>query len=241
MSSEFEQAGETYQLLDRLPIAALIVNDHGRYVYANAAACELLGRSPSEILGRSIRDVATDDFDFDSAWLQFTADGAQVGDFLVQRPGGTVIPVHFQAVRDFAPGNHISVLNDVTERRRIEADLRRSEELYARVFNRTPAPTNVRRLKDGAFIDVNEAFIEATGYWRSEVLGRTGARLGLWTDPSLLESLLERLREGEETVRTRAELRMKDHSTKEFSVAFRRVDIYEEPHVIALYTDLASL
>jgi PAS domain S-box-containing protein len=238
MSSEFDQASESFPLLDRLPMATLIVNDDGRYVYANPAACELLGRSASEVLGLSIRDVATADFDFESAWIRFTADGRQVGDFLVQRPDGEVVPVQFRAARDFAPGKHVSVLNDVAERRRIEADVRRNEELYARVFNRTPAPTNVRRLSDGVFIDVNEAFTEATGYWRSEVLGKTGAALRLWRDPAMLDSLLEKLREGEETVRARAELQMRDRTTKEFSVALRRVEIYGELHVIGLYTDV---
>jgi PAS domain S-box-containing protein len=241
MAAESAERSELFAFLDRLPSPALLAGDDGIYVHANPAACALVDRSIDEVRGRTIKDLVAEDFDFASAWAQFLREGAQHGEIELRLADGSARPVEFSAVRDFAAGFHLSVLNDLTMRKRLEANIRRTEELYARAFNGTPAPTNIRKLSNGVFVEVNQAFTDALGYWRSDVVGRTAQSLGLWADRKLLTSVLHQVEVGEGVVRTRATLVAKDRSVREFSIALQRTDISGEPHAIVVYTDMETV
>ena len=71
------------------------------------------------------------------------------------------------------------IARDLTERRRAEEALRRSEERFSRVFHSSPAAITIIRLADGKFLDVNDRFRELIGYSRQEVLGHDRVGLGL--------------------------------------------------------------
>jgi len=229
------------EIFAALPAAILLVDNDGRYTFANPAACKLLARPLDEILGHTPGDFSGDDFDFGSSWQSFTADGSQEGEFPIKRPDGTILTARFSAVTDFLPGRHLSVLHDVSDRKRVEMLLRHNEELFMKAFLASPAPTNIRKLNSGVFIEVNDAFTQSTGYWRSDVIGRSGKSIGLWKDAGQLDDLLARMRQGEGSVTTRAVLATKDRREKDYSVAMRRIDIHGEAHVVAAYTDVAAI
>lgn len=71
-----------------------------------------------------------------------------------------------------------------------------SEERFQRLFRSTPVPFSVTALKDGRFIDVNEAFERRYGYSRDELIGRTSAELDFWEDTQERMQLVEELRSG---------------------------------------------
>jgi|GEM_PF-6364672 len=241
MAAEDAGAEGIFGIVDRLPSPALVADDNGRLLHANPLALGLLRVDLQSVCGHTIAEFVAEPFDAGEAWERFAREQVQDGELELRVSDGTTVPVHFSAVRNFGPGVHLSILTDLGPRRRVETILRRSEELYAKTFNLTPAPTNVRRLADGAFIEVNQAFTDVTGYWRSDILGRTARSVGLWADPRRLEAMLDELRGGATLVRARAELVVKDRSRREFSVAMRRAEIHNEPHVVAVYTDMALL
>jgi PAS domain S-box-containing protein len=87
-------------------------------------------------------------------------------------------------------------VQDITDRRLMEIELRQSQDRFKRLFLDSPLATSLTSLVDGKFIDVNERFVEATGYTREEALGRTADELGVWCDVGQMETLRELLRKG---------------------------------------------
>ena len=79
-------------------------------------------------------------------------------------------------------------------RRRSEALQRESQAYFAKSFQASPALTALSRLDDNRIIEANEAFLNAAGYTRDEVLGRTSLELGIWSDPTDRALLMEQLR-----------------------------------------------
>lgn len=83
------------------------------------------------------------------------------------------------------------------EKRRNEGELRESIERFAKIFNSSPLAVTITSLKKGKLVDVNDTFVELTGYSRSEAIGRTTTELGLWQNPSQRdEELAVVVREG---------------------------------------------
>ncbi|HUW27360.1 MAG TPA: EAL domain-containing protein [Sulfuriferula sp.] len=69
------------------------------------------------------------------------------------------------------------------ERKLAEQNLRKSEEKFSKVFRNSPNPVSITSIADGRFIDVNDAWMDITGYAREEAIGRTAADLGIWANP----------------------------------------------------------
>ena len=88
------------------------------------------------------------------------------------------------------------------EKRRIEAALRVSESKYEKAFRSSPGAITISTVDEGRFLETNDTFLRVTGFTREEVLGRTGAELGLWVDPAERQHLV-RLLKVEGTLRNR--------------------------------------
>jgi two-component system sensor kinase FixL len=111
----------------------VIIDDDGRYIEANPAACAIFGYSAEELLKLSVRDVIelAAGQTFDSFWRDFLAAGRESGESPMVRKDGSIIAVEFRAVANFLPGLHLSSIRDVTERRRAEERARQAERLAA--------------------------------------------------------------------------------------------------------------
>ncbi|HLK64579.1 MAG TPA: PAS domain S-box protein [Bryobacteraceae bacterium] len=87
----------------------------------------------------------------------------------------------------------LGVSRDITERKRIENALRKSEEKFSSAFQSSPAGITLADLRTGSYLEVNGTFEQITGYRRDEVIGRSWEELRLWTDPSNRDEAVRRL------------------------------------------------
>lgn len=119
-------------LFEESPLAILVMDDQGRFIEVNPAACRLLDAPRDRLVGRSIEEfVGSDAHAFDDRWRAFRADESQRGEFVLKRPDGEQRTVRFSAVADFAPGMHVSFLEDSSEEREATAACRPGALLQA--------------------------------------------------------------------------------------------------------------
>jgi diguanylate cyclase (GGDEF)-like protein/PAS domain S-box-containing protein len=82
---------------------------------------------------------------------------------------------------------------DISETKRTEEALRRSEQKFASVFHQCPDLIMLARASDGCLLEVNQAFEEQLGLGASQALGHTPSELGIWAidgpGPGLLNAL----------------------------------------------------
>jgi len=84
-------------------------------------------------------------------------------------------------------GDHILcviTLRDITERKRAEEALRKSEMKLSKIFHSVPALIGITTVAEGRCIDINEKGLQTLGYRRDEVIGRSTLELGIWESES---------------------------------------------------------
>lgn len=72
------------------------------------------------------------------------------------------------------------------EKERAETDLRISEERFSKAFKQNPNLVILTTLEEGRCLDANDAAVSFYGAPRDEVIGKSGAELGLWSNPEEL-------------------------------------------------------
>jgi PAS domain S-box-containing protein len=160
-------------IFEASPFAILIADDSGRYVEANGVACQVFGHPRQELLGRHVTDFvdADDVTPIRDSWNDFRAQKRQSGEFPLVRPDGSRRILRYHAVASFAPGLHLSFLEDVTEAR-VSAQARDTAETERdRLFE---ISTDIIAVIDAQrrFRRVNPAMTAMLGHQPEQLVGR---------------------------------------------------------------------
>ncbi|MCH9050334.1 MAG: PAS-domain containing protein [Proteobacteria bacterium] len=153
------------------------------------------------------------------------------------RPNGTVI----SARRDPMPGGgYVTTYTDITERKRAEAALRQSEELFSKVFHASPGLFTISRPEDGAHHQVSENWIATMGYSRDEAMARTAIELGIWADIRDRARFVERLKREGSVRDFEAKYRTKSGEELDVLVAGEYLEFGGEPHLLIVSHDITE-
>ncbi|TVT54580.1 MAG: EAL domain-containing protein [Sedimenticola thiotaurini] len=87
------------------------------------------------------------------------------------------------------------ILIDISARKAMEDDLRKSEELFRNSFKVTPIPASLTRVKDGQYFEVNQAYVDTFGWSEAHLLSAKTTIKGVWLKQSDREDWLSALHE----------------------------------------------
>ena len=199
-------------LLSCTPDYVFFHDRDGRYLYVSDAAAKSLGRTPESMLGLDTGDLGipaalSAEFHEQRRRVMETRrpeqGEARYGELVLEYQ---ITPL---VANDEVVGT-IVITHDVTERRRAEIALRESETKFAIAFDRSPLSLTITSIDDGTLVDVNEGFMQLSGYTREEAIGRTPDSLGLWIDPETRADRFQRMLAGEQVTNVEARFRIKD-------------------------------
>lgn len=116
-SENLQKSEEHFRLLfENSRDAILIWDDEGHILQSNKAACELLGSAREKLLQMNVFDLPTADrADTAASYEAYARAGIGDGEFSFVRPDGESRTCLYSACR-FAPGRHLSILRDISER-----------------------------------------------------------------------------------------------------------------------------
>src|SRR4030095_8417606 len=206
---EREQAQEELQkyadrvtdLYNSSPCGYHSLDENGVYVEINDTELNWLGLTREEVVGRlRFSDILRPEQRrfFEDKYRQFVAEGS-IRDFEYQliAKDGTMRTVLLSASSSKnSEGRFVmsrATLYDITDRRRAEELVERSEEKFARSFRSSPVGLGVTRMRDGRFIEVNQALMTFLGYEAGEVIGKTTLELDVWVDLNERKTLFAEL------------------------------------------------
>jgi diguanylate cyclase (GGDEF)-like protein/PAS domain S-box-containing protein len=164
------------QILDTMKGAVIVVDMLGTIRVVNRAVETLLGYKDAELRGAHIRKILHRDQNLTTGQLLNTL-GVLEHAMVWRAADGTTIDVlaasSYLRSDDGDPVGVVYVASDYTERKRVEAAVRESEQRYRTLFEMNPLPMWVYDLQTLQFTGVNDAAIRHYGYTHDEFLKLT--------------------------------------------------------------------
>jgi len=200
MSEELKVSGnEFHAWFNLLPDFVAIVDEKGKILAVNDAAEKVGGFKRKEFVGKNFltADILTSKSKAVTVKnLAKRMIGARIRPYeieLVTRDGekkwGEVSATKIEYKG--RPAN-LAVFRDITERKKMEEELRESEERYRTLID--DAPIGILNVDlEGTITFINKKIEEVSGYSRKEVVGKSGFELGMFDDETL-KILAERMR-----------------------------------------------
>jgi PAS domain S-box-containing protein len=132
------------------------------------------------------------------------------------------------------------VLRDITEHKRAEERLRKSEERFSKAFRQSPLAITISTEADGLYLDANESFLKMTGYTRADVVGHTTSEVGFWALPSLRVDLLQQLREDGRVTDRPMQFNSSTAELREAELSWEKIEIEGQPCLLAFMRDITE-
>ena len=152
-------------LLEQMPMVVWILDEDLEFTLSMGAGLERLGLEPNQVVGMSLHEYfGTDDDEFEpiAAHLEALAGKPTVFEtrWADQDYSTHLAPLHNQA------GETVGVVGialEITERRRAEDELRRSEQRYRQLFEESQDVIFITT-PEGALVDINPAGVKLFGF-----------------------------------------------------------------------------
>jgi len=181
---DLRRANETLRaLIEATPLAIVAIDAQEKVSKWNSAAEKMFGWNESEVLGKPLPFIDIGKYGEPSALLEAVRNGATSTNEVVRHTkNGTSLDISVSAAPlvgpDGAPIGAVAVVTNITERKRMESQLRQSQKMEA-----------VGRLASGIAHDFNNLLTVITGY--TEMLLRSlpeDTRPRAWTQEVLQSS-----------------------------------------------------
>ena len=166
------------RLLEKLPYPVSYIDADLVYRQCNAAAAATVGRTPDQIVGRTVASIVGADSEVVTLLRRVLESGEPYSGTLEFKPPGSARTSHYRV--SYVPdtdddGRTLGVLTNVVE----VSDLLESEERFAAVFERSPSALALSKMPGATLVAVNSAFEALFGFGRDELLGKTSPDLGI--------------------------------------------------------------
>jgi PAS domain S-box-containing protein len=123
---------------------------------------------------------------------------------------------------------------------RIDTALRESQERFSKAFSSGPLVFTLSSLNDGRLVEVNDTFVEVTGYSRAEAIGKTSVELGLWVSSKDRDEEMAAVRELGQVRNLEYEFRTRDGNQIIGLLSAERIEIGGQPFALTVIQDITD-
>jgi PAS domain S-box-containing protein len=226
--------------------AIFCVDEKGQYKFTNHLFASTFGKTPDYFIGKTFWDIYPQEhagYRYEATQRVFQTGESESLEVEVPLPDKTL---YFYAtanpIKDEA-GRTILVLTqakDITALKHADEAIKKSEEKFSKAFKVCPDAVTIAAIKDGKYIEINDAFLKKTGFQREEVIGRTSTDLGVWVDENERQRFVEELSTKGSLRNFKTRYRMQDGEIRNFSVSSEIIEIEGEKCSINFIYDITD-
>jgi len=237
------------ELFMRSP-SPLIVHRRGFVLLANDAAAKLFGYPSAEAMtGLAMVELNHPESRMFSAQRIAQMETMPVGgsvptaEIRMQRRDGQDLVVQASVVRvEHTDGPaSLSIYFDLTERKRAEARLARSEAMFSQLFEAGADSILVTEAASGRVVLANEGFARLTGIAAAAARGRTTDELGLWADPAQRAAFVQALFAERRVRDYPMRLRRADGEVRSVVMSSALFEVNEDRYAVTIARDVTQI
>jgi PAS domain S-box-containing protein len=219
-------------LLDTIPSPVFYKDVSGRYLGCNRAFEDFWGRPRESIIGKSSPDMDPAEIAQKYEAMDndlFERGGHQTYEWEVRAADGSEKDVIFnKAVFPDADGKTaglVGVILDITERKQQEQLILQSEKKFEATFQSSPDVAAITDIINGTLLDVNNEFVNWSGYSREELIGRTTKELNIWANLDDRERIIGQIRTGIPVDKEEVTFRTKNGEYRQMLFSARLIEV----------------
>ncbi|NDJ20682.1 PAS domain S-box protein [Nostoc sp. B(2019)] len=227
-------------ILDAIPDLMFRISRDGKYLDLKSEGANIT-LAKEEIVGKNL-------------WELLPSDVAAISQEAIAKTldSGTLQTYEYQlptplGVRDYearlvvsAPDEVLAIVRDITERKQAEVTLRNLAQKFSKAFSCSPDPITISTLQEGRFIEVNDSFVNLSGYQQDEVIGQTAFELNIWVDEGDRLNLLQELQATGVVRNLEVEYRRKSGEIVTAQLSAEKIDLDGIPCMLAVHHDITE-
>jgi PAS domain S-box-containing protein len=129
---------------------------------------------------------------------------------------------------------------NITKRKKIEDDLKASEERFSKAFHSSPVALSISDSIDGTFIDVNESFQHLFGYKKEELVGQRSTELNIYNNPHDRDEIVTKLQHEGRVINYEVTAKTKTGSEIRVLTSAEKIEIKSHEHIIWTTIDITE-
>ena len=127
---------------------------------------------------------------------------------------------------------------DITEQKKLEQNIRQSDERFRKVFQASPIAICITSLKDGVFLDINEAYLRLSGFQREQVIGRSGTELGFLSEEGRAKWLHDFTTSGKSMLRQNSPFITANGQVLETIAFYEIIEVDGQQAIMSMFYDI---
>ncbi|MBN2527352.1 MAG: response regulator [Deltaproteobacteria bacterium] len=202
-----EEEWDFKNFFDNMTDIVIVYEGHGHILNSNQAAWDTLGYTREELAAMTVVDLRPPDMRKDAArCVEETVSGVrELCPLPLQTKSGAILPVESRISRGRWNGNEcvFCISRDLSKERMLQ-------QRFEILFQNNPALMALSEMPERRLVDVNAAFLKILCLKKEDVIGKTGAELGLLVQTEQSGELEEKLK-AEGRIRN-VEMQLKSHT-----------------------------
>ncbi|MEH1857243.1 MAG: PAS domain S-box protein [Nostoc sp.] len=227
-------------ILDAIPDLMFRISRDGEYLDLKSEGANIT-LSREEIVGKNLQEL-------------LPSDVAAISQVAIAKTldSGTLQTCEYQlatslGIRDYearlvvsGADEVLAIVRDITDRKQGEVALQNLAQKFAKAFSCSPDSITISTLQEGRFIEVNDSFVNLSGYGRDEAIGKTSFELNLWLHDRDRLNLVQELQSTGVARNLEIEFRQKSGEIITTLLSAEVIDLNGIPAILAVHHDITE-
>ncbi|MEH2392378.1 MAG: PAS domain S-box protein [Nostoc sp.] len=227
-------------ILDAIPDLMFRISRDGEYLDLKSEGANLT-LTREEIVGKHVQELLPSDVATISLEaIAKTLDTGTLQTCEYQLP--TPLGVRDYEARLVVSGEDevLAIVRDITDRKQAEISLQNLAQKFAKAFSCSPDSITISTIQEGRFIEVNDSFVELSGYERDEAIGKTSFELDIWVHDRDRLKLVQELQDTGVARNLEVEFRQKSGEIITAILSAEVIDLDGNKSILAVHHDITE-
>ncbi|MEH2210902.1 sensor histidine kinase [Nostoc sp.] len=227
-------------ILDAIPDLMFRISRDGEYLDLKSEGANIT-LSREEIVGKNLQELLPSDVAaISQVAIAKTLDSGILQTCEYQLP--TSLGIRDYEARLVVSGTDevLAIVRDITDRKQGEVALQNLAQKFAKAFSCSPDSITISTLQEGRFIEVNDSFVNLSGYGRDEVIGKTSFELNLWVHDRDRLNLVQELQSTGVARNLEIEFRQKSGEIITTLLSAEVIDLNGIPAILGVHHDITE-